>query len=147
MTRHSFDGPGRDDLDVLIHAAGEHIHKMLDQQWQILSPLTQRRHRDGEDVQAIKQIFPELTFRYHLSQIVMGCRDQPHVGMDGLPAPQALELMLLYNAQQLRLQFGRNIADLVEEQGTSVRRLKAAEALRNGPSKCAAFVPEEFAFE
>ncbi len=60
---------------------------------------------------------------------------------------EALELALLQDAQQLRLQFERDLANLIEEDGALVGELEAADALRDGAGEGAALVPEKFAFE
>ena len=48
-----------------------------------------------------------------------------------LRAAQALELLLLQDAQQLGLQRRRDVADLVEEQRAAVGQLEAADLLRD----------------
>ena len=77
----------------------------------------------------------------------MGRRDQPDVGADGLRAAKTLEFVLLKHAQQLGLQFRRNVADLVQEQRALVRQFEASDPLVDGAGESAAFMPEEFAFE
>jgi hypothetical protein len=59
--------------------------------------MSSARSRSGGivNVQLVKQILPELAFRDHLSQVVLGCREQPHICSDGLGAPQSLKLMFL----------------------------------------------------
>ncbi len=140
--RHGFDGLRRNHLDLPVHPVSEHVHKISHQQSQVFGALAQRRNRNWKHVQAIIQILPELVLRHHLSQVVMGCRDQPHVGANRLPAAQALEFMFLQHAQQLRLQLRGNIADLVQEQRAPVGRFKTAKPLRNRTGERAAFVTE-----
>ena len=105
----------RNDLDPPIHPVRENIHEMPGQQWYIFGTLAQRRNGDGKNIEPIKQVFPELAFRNHLPQVVVGGGDQPHIGFDRLCAPQPLELMFLQNPQELRLQFGGYIADLIQK--------------------------------
>src|SRR5205823_5083760 len=62
-------------------------------------------------------------------------RHQPHVHPDRLRAAEALELLLLQHAQQLGLQFSRDVADLVEEQRPLVGQLEAADLLADGPGE------------
>jgi hypothetical protein len=50
----------------------------------------------------------------------------------GAGAAQALELLLLQDAQELGLEFERDVADLVEEDRAAVRQFEAAEALGDG---------------
>ena len=76
---------------------------MAGQQRYIFRTFTQRRNGDRKNVKPVKQVFSKLAFRNHLPQVVMGSRNQPHIGFQRLCAPQPLELMLLQNAQELRL--------------------------------------------
>ena len=48
--------------------------------------------------------------------------------------------------KQLRLGLGRNLADLIEEDGAPVGKLEAADALGNGAREGPLLVAEELAF-
>ena len=52
---------------------------------------------------------------------------------------------LLNHAEQLRLERQRQLADLVEEQGSAIRQCEGSMALRYRASECAPFMAEEFA--
>jgi hypothetical protein len=80
-------------------------------------------------------------------QIPVGGGDQAGVGAPGAGAAQALELLLLQDAQELGLHLERELADLIEKERAMVSQLEAAEALRHGPGKGAFLVPEELTFE
>jgi hypothetical protein len=60
---------------------------------------------------------------------------------------EALESVLLQDAQEFRLQVEREVTDFVEEQRPPVSQFKAPEALRERPREGAFFIAEEFAFE
>ena len=94
-----------------LHARDQFIH----QQRNVLDPLTQGRHFDGEDVQAIEQILTEAARLDHLLQILVGGGNDAHVGVLGLVAAHPLEGPLLQNPQQLDLHRQRHVADLVEK--------------------------------
>ena len=55
--------------------------------------------------------------------------------------------MLLQDAQQLRLELERNVADLVEEERSAVGELEPADLLRDRAGERAALVAEELALE
>ncbi len=55
--------------------------------------------------------------------------------------------MLLQDAQQLRLQVRRQLADLVQEDAAAVRHLELPLLLRHGAGERPALVPEQLAFE
>ena len=77
----------------------------------------------------------------------MGGRDQPHVGLDRLVAADALERLLLQDAQDLGLQRQRHVADFVEEQGAAVALLELADAAAVGAGEGALLVPEQLALQ
>src|ERR1043165_4827039 len=77
----------------------------------------------------------------------VGRRDHPDVDPFGARAAQALELVLLEDAQQLRLQLERDVADLVEEKRSPVGQLEAADALRDGSRERPPLVTEQLALE
>src|SRR5262249_11447457 len=72
---------------------------------------------------------------------------EAHVDLDGLRTADPLELLLLQDAQQLRLELERDLADLVKEQRGAVGHLEAADFLGDGAGEGAPLVPEELALE
>ena len=80
-------------------------------------------------------------------EVPVGRRDDAHVDPLRARAADALELLLLEDAQQLRLQLERDVADLVEEERAAVRQLEAPDPLRDGAGERAALVAEELALE
>ena len=116
---------------ALLDAPAELLHEVPDQQRNIFGPLAQRRDADGKHVEPIVQIGAELLLAHHRFQIAIGRRDQPRIGAQRPRRAQPLELALLQNAQQLRLQLQRHLADLVQKHGAAIGQLEAADALRN----------------
>ena len=102
---------------------------------------------DREDVQPIVEIVTKLAIGDHLFQIAVGGGDQANVGLDQLIAAQTFKLLLLQNAQQLRLKFQRHVANFVEEQRTFVRQFETPNPLRAGPGKRAALMAKQIAFQ
>ena len=62
-------------------------------------------------------------------------------------AADAAELALLEDAEELGLDAGRHLADLVEEERAAVGELEAARAAVAGAGEGAALVAEELALE
>jgi hypothetical protein len=58
---------GRNRFDQPIHALCGFIDVMPDKQGNVFAPLAQRRNAQGEDIQSVKQITPELAVFDHLS--------------------------------------------------------------------------------
>ena len=73
--------------------------------------------------------------------------DDAHVHGKRLGAADALEGLLLEDAQELHLRAGREVADLVEEERAFVRLLEAADAPLLRAGERTAFVAEEFALQ
>ncbi len=61
--------------------------------------------------------------------------------------PDALELVLLEHPQELRLQRGRQVPDLVQEERPSRRELEPTRLLAIGARECAALVSEQLGLE
>src|SRR5262249_52456515 len=62
-------------------------------------------------------------------------------------AAQPFELALLQDAQQLRLELQRRLADLVEKDRAAIGQLEPADALRHGAGERAFLVAKELALE
>ena len=131
----------------LLDPPAELLHEMPDQQRNVFRPLAQRRHADGKHVEPVVQVGAEFLLVHQRLQVAIGRRDQARIGAQRARRSQPLELALLQHAQQLRLQFQRHFADLVQEHGAVMRQLEAADALRNRARKRAALVPEQFALQ
>ncbi len=134
-------------LDALVHAARELLREIANQLRNVGGALAQRRQRERENAEPVIQVAAKLAVGDHLGQIAIGGRHQPDVHFDGPHAAQPLELVFLKSAQQLRLQFQRNVAHFVQEQRALVGQLEAADFLRDGSGERALFVAEQLAFE
>lgn len=98
---------------------------------------------DADDVQPIEEVGPEQTPLHRLLQIAVGGHDQPEVQLDLLGAGEALNGLLLDQLQQLGLDVGGQLADLVQEQRAVVGQLDLADlAGGGGPGEGALLVAE-----
>src|SRR4029077_13532186 len=77
----------------------------------------------------------------------MSRRNHTHVDAMRAATSQTLELLLLQNPQQFRLQRQRNIPYLIEEQCPFVGHFETPNFLSDGSGEGALFVPEEFTFQ
>src|SRR6185436_15810712 len=73
--------------------------------------------------------------------------DDAHVDGDDLAAPDPLELPLLEHPEELGLELGSEVPDLVEVEGAAVRQLEAAEAALVSVGERAPLVAEELGLE
>ena len=130
--------------EVAVHLVDEE----LDQLGDVAAPLAQRRHDDAARRSGGRRD-PRGSARARTAplQVLVGGGDDADVGADGLAAADAGELALLQDAQQLRLQVERHVADLVEEERAAGRGLELADAALDGAGEGAALVAEQLALE
>src|SRR4029077_3203553 len=73
--------------------------------------------------------------------------DQAHIGVNRGSAAQTLKLSFLHDAKKLGLQLQREVADLVQEQRTSVSSPEPPNTAGDRPGVCTTLVPEQLAFK
>lgn len=83
-------------------------------------------------VDAVEQIFAKLPPRYHSEQVAVRGADEADVHRYGRVAAHAEDTPALDGRQQLRLQVGRQVADLVEEKRAVVGDLEFPGAVGPG---------------
>ena len=88
----------------------------------------QRRNLDDDLGQPVVEILAKLAGDDLILEVLVRRAHDAHVDRDLLPAADALDHALLQEAQQLRLQRQRQVADLVEEERAAVRRLDLARS-------------------
>src|SRR5262249_34924190 len=104
---------------------GERPQQVLDQRADVLRAIAQRRQPERDDVQAEEEVLAKPS-RTHLG-LEVAVRRRDDADVDGLRAiaAEALEPVLLEEAEQLALELGRELADLVEEHRAAGGRLEA----------------------
>src|SRR6185436_10760090 len=86
--------------------------------------------------------------RVHLgAEVAVGRGYDPNIDRDVFDAPEALDLTFLEDAEELRLQLGGELADLVEEERTAARLLEDAGACAVRASEGPLLVAEELTLE
>ena len=94
--------------------------KALDQQRNIFLAFAQRRQRQPDDVEAMKQILAKTPRRDFLLQIPVGRGHDANVDFDPLQRSEGPEFLFLKHAEQLDLEFEREFADFVEKGGAAI---------------------------
>ncbi len=89
---------------------------MLAERRHVLEPLAQRRHAHRDRVDAEVEVLAQPSLAQGGLDVDVGGADQPEVDADASIAPDRTELSFLQHAQQLGLQVGRHLADLVEQE-------------------------------
>ena len=141
------DGLGGDALDALAVRAGILEQEVVGQHHHVGPSLAQRRHEDGEDVQAVIEVLPEGLLGDGLLEVLVGGGDQADIHLDGLGAAQPFQLPFLDHAEQLHLRRQVELADLVEEEGASFGQLEAALLAARRAGEGARLVAEQLALD
>ena len=113
----------------------------------VFAPLAQRRILDREDAEPIKQILAEAAGDDLVFQVAIGRGDDAHIDLARARVADALDFLLLQNAQQLGLHRERHFADLIEEKRAAIGQLEAAGLVAERAGERAFHVAEEFALE
>ncbi len=119
----------------------------LDQQRDVFPAFPERRQIHWNNVQTVEEILPESLFPYHLVEVGTGSRDDPYIDLDRRAAADSFELALLKDTEQLHLQRGRHIPDLIEEQRAAVGLLETTDTGLYRAGEGAFDVSEEFRFQ
>src|ERR1700747_1758627 len=105
------------------------IDKVFDQQRNVLTPLTKRRHLDRKYIQPIKQVTAKRPSADGGPQVTVGGSDHADVSADSTTAADTLKLMLLQYTREGNLGLGWKLPDFVEENCASVCQFKTAQPL------------------
>ena len=89
----------------------------------------------GNTLEAKEQVFAKAALCDFAGQFAVGRGDDPHVDAQRAVTTDALGTALLQHAQQFALQLQRDLADLVEKQGSAVGQFEAAARSRTAPVK------------
>ena len=103
---------------------------MPGKQRDVLAPLAQRRHPDGNDVQTVEQILPEAPGLDFRGKLAVGGGNHAHVDLDLGVAADPLEGLFLQNAHDFALGLERHIGDLVEQQSAAMGGLEGSGLAR-----------------
>ncbi len=92
-------------------------HQVVGQDGQVFEPFPKRRHRDLHHSQPVVEVFPEVATGHPALQIPMRGRDDPGLGAFRLFATHRIVLVVLQDPQELALELGGGVADLIQEDG------------------------------
>ena len=140
---HDLCGDAHDGLGIL---PVEFDAEVLDQQRDIVHALPQRWHMDVHDVEPVIEILAEGTFGDGFSEVAMGGGHDAHIHLTRCCLPHPLDLLFFQYAQELELDQGRNIPDLVQQNGPAVGSLKPAYAFAVRPGEGALGMAEKAHF-
>ncbi len=123
------------------------LREIPDEGRNVFPSIAQRRHRDRKNIQPIVQVAAKLLRLNHRLQILVCRSNQAHVDSDGLGAAQPLELLLLQNSEQFRLQLQWNFSNLIKKNRAFVGQFKSPGFLHDGPGEGPSLMPKQFTFQ
>ena len=100
--------------------------KVSDECGDVLPAVAQRRHEHGQHIEPKVEILAKPALANERRQVTVGRSDHANVDLAPSIAAHRAHVPELKHAQELRLQAGRHVADLVEQQ-------RAAVGLRQKP--------------
>src|SRR5687767_11756493 len=80
--------------------------------------IAQRRQLEAENAQTIVKVCAEVAFLYEHVEIAVSRRNDAASNLELLQSTNPPNFPLFQRAQQLRLERGRQLTDLIEEDGT-----------------------------
>src|SRR5579862_5358934 len=147
MTYQSIHHFFRNLFHPLMHPLGKNFHEMTCKQRYVFRAIPQRRQSDWKNMEAIEQIAPESIFRNQLLQVLVRRHYQAHIYTLCLRTSKPLEFRFLQDTQKLGLQLKRDIADLIEEESSGVRSLKASDTPDNRTGESSSLMSEQLALQ
>src|SRR5262249_18424627 len=103
--------------------------------------------KEGNDVESVKQIFPESPGGYFTLQILVGRRDHAHINANACRGADRLKALFLEDAEDFGLRLNRHVTDFIEKQRAAVRKLKLTFLGFACARKRSFCVAEQFAFD
>src|SRR5437870_10873110 len=125
-------------------AAGEEVRR---ERRHVGHAVPERRHADGEHGEAVVEVEAEAPRRHLGLERAVGGRDDARAHAAHAGGAHRLHLLVLEDAEQLRLHGRRRLADLVEEDGARARLVEEPAAVALGAGEGPAHVAAELALE
>jgi hypothetical protein len=101
----------------------------------VIGPLSHRRKRYLDDVEAVEKIFAKITGFDLVRKIAIGRGNDPSVEFLRHRRPDWRDLVLLQRAQQSHLKRQRHLTDLVQEKRSALGRSKESLLVGDGSGK------------
>ena len=121
---------------------GEGAQKVIGQQRDVALAIAQRRHVEGNDVEAIEEILPEVAALDLVLQIFVSGGDDAHVDLGAVVGAQRGKALLVKGAQHLGLGAQAHVGHLIQEQSAAVGALKLAHLIFGRAAETAFAMPE-----
>src|SRR5258708_38414376 len=120
------------------------MDKVFQKHQNVVLPFAQRVNLDREYVQSVVEVRAKCSVCNGGFQIAISCRYYSDIDFNGLRAADAFEFTFLQYPQECNLSVQRQLADFVEENGSSVRQFKSTAAPLHRPARLVLFVANDF---
>jgi len=127
--------------------AAELVEQVFGEQRQVFEALPKGRHVGPHDREPVVEVAAESSCGDEAREIPIRGGHDPNVREDVCPSAEGADSPVLEHPEQLRLERGRHVADLVEEQGSPVGELEEAGPVPVGSRVGAADRAEHLALE
>src|SRR6266852_84252 len=132
---------------VLLKLLAVLLQEVAEQQRNLGGQLAQRRHVDGENVQAIVEVFAQPPGLDGLVDVHVGGCQHAYVNLHQVPPTETRVLVILKHMQQLGLQVRAHLRNLVKKNRALVGQLELAGLGADGAGERALLVAEELRLE
>src|SRR5688572_14810098 len=140
-------GRRRNRADRLLVPRIELRQKVIAEERNILAPLPERRHAQGDRIDPEVQILAQFPLAQRHVEIDVRRADQPEVDVHEPVAADRPVLTLLQDAQQLGLEVRRHLADLIEQQRPAFRHLEETDLVGCGARERPLLVAEQLTLD
>src|SRR3990172_814660 len=147
VTREGLEGGGGEAHGPAVHGPSEALEEVRGEKGGVLRPLPQRRDVDVDDVEPPVEILPEVARLDGAGEVPVGGGDGAEVDRHRGVAPPTDDDLVLQHPEQLDLDLGTQLPDLVEEDRSSLRRLELTLVATPGTREGPRLVTEELALE
>ena len=121
--------------------------KVRDERRDVLPAVAQRRHEHGQDVEPEVEILAKPPLAHERRQVAVRRSDHANVDLASPIAAHGTHVAELEHAQELRLQVGGHVPDLVEQERPAVGLRQKTLARLDGAGEPAAHVSEDLALQ
>lgn len=140
-------GVGSDAGDEFSGSCGMAVDEEAYKVGDVAASFAERGHGEGEDAEAVVEVFPEASGTHFGEEIAVGGGDDADVDAEGFFAADGFEFAFLQDAQKFDLHGGADFSNFIEEEGAGVGGFEASFAVAVGAGEGAFDMAEELAFE
>ncbi len=123
------------------------FREVFDERRDVFPALAQRREGDGDEVDAVEEVFAECAFGYHGREVGVGGAHDTDVDVSRAAVAEHFETVFLKHAEQFHLGVHVEFAYFVEKYGAFVGEGEPPFAVGRGACEGSFAMAEHLAFE